>query len=237
MSWHKKTLIGFDTETTGLDLNRDEIISAGIVAVGEERDTIRKNWLIKPSIPVPDEAVKLHGIPREDIEKGMPHTQGIEEIISYLADHMNQGGTLVVFNAPFDMTILRRQAIENEIEPLEDRVGSDNYIIVDPLVLDRAANPDRMGRRNLQTLCRHYSVPFNFKDAHSAEADAIAASRLAWKMADVYSVLDGIDRVELFERQKIWSERQGKEIAEKIGKPVESGWPVREKQEEALSLS
>lgn len=222
MDWHKGTLIGFDVETTGLDLSKDEIISSGIVVVsGGDKEVTHS--VIKPSIPVPDQAINLHKLSRDTIEKGKDPKTGIEEMLTKLAFEMNRGGTLVVFNAPFDLTILDRQAIELGLNRLQDRVEA--MTVIDPLVIDRAANPTRLGRRNLQTLCRHYRV--KFETAHHADGDAISAARLAWKMADTHKVLREASPDHIHWQQAIWAASQASQLALKIKKPVDSDWPIR----------
>lgn len=52
--WYEGPLAAFDTETTGVDVERDRIVSAALVvqecAGGRARST---RWLVNPGIPVP----------------------------------------------------------------------------------------------------------------------------------------------------------------------------------------
>jgi DNA polymerase-3 subunit epsilon len=240
MSWHEKRLIGFDIETTGLDMDKDQIISAAIVLVGDNKLQENYDFLIKPTIEVPDEAIKLHGISREEISTGKEPAEGIKEINQILAQEMNSGATLVIFNSNFDLTILLRQSKELGLAPLTELVSKENFIIVDPLVIDRASNSKRPGRRNLQTLCRHYHAKFDFNNAHTADADAIAAARLAWRMADIYPELQ-IDREVLFNKQAGSALKQAKELRqhfESQGRKtfVSLDWPYRKDVVEKASL-
>lgn len=211
MSWHEKRLIGFDIETTGLDISRDQIISAAIVLVGDNKLQENYDFLIKPTIEVPAEAIKLHGISQADIDRGSDPAEAIKEMNTILAREMNLGGTLVIFNSVFDLTILLRQSKELGLPLLTELVDKDQFKIVDPLVIDRAANKNRPGRRNLQTLCRHYRVKFDFNNAHTADVDAIAAARLAWKMASLHKELQ-IEPVDLFNKQAGSALNQAKEL-------------------------
>lgn len=240
MSWHNKRLIGFDVETTGLDMDKDQIISAAIVLVGDDKLQENYDFLIKPTIEVPDEAIKLHGISRKEIASGQDPVSGIEEINQVLAQEMNLGGTLIIFNSVFDLTILLRQSKELGLTPLTKLVDQDKFRIVDPLVIDRAANKNRPGRRNLQTLCRHYGARFDFDNAHTADADAIAAARLAWKMAEIYPEIQ-IDRETLFNKQVGSALKQGEDLKkhfESQGRDVfvSLEWPYRKDVVEKASL-
>ena len=59
-----------DTETTGLDPDRDELIELALLPFDYERDTGRivsvgepaLNAFREPSFPIPPEATKLHGV-------------------------------------------------------------------------------------------------------------------------------------------------------------------------------
>jgi DNA polymerase-3 subunit epsilon len=231
MSWHNKRLIGFDIETTGLDIASDQIISAAVVLVGDSKLQENYDFLIKPTIEVPDEAIDLHGISRDEIDHGEDPVKGIEKINNILAREMNLGATLVIFNSIFDLTILLRQSKELGLAPLTELVSKENFIVVDPLVIDRAANKNRPGRRNLQTLCRHYRVKFDFDNAHTADVDAIAAARLAWKMASVHQELQ-IARPDLFKQQIGSALKQAKDLREHFASQgrdvfVSLDWPYQ----------
>ena len=102
-------LVIFDTETTGLLFNRDEIIEFAAVVVEqrngkaeiiEEYDEL---ITLSPGGFVPPEIVKLTGITNEDIrERGIPKTRLCCDIA-----RMIQGNTLLLaYNAHFDLSFL-----------------------------------------------------------------------------------------------------------------------------------
>ena len=99
----------FDTETTGLDFVRDEIIQFSAVAVGcpqgqvavtEEYDRL---LLLAPGKRVPPEITRLTGITTEEIARsGIPREQACSEIAQLLS-----GNTLLAaYNAHFDLSFL-----------------------------------------------------------------------------------------------------------------------------------
>ena len=99
----------FDTETTGLDYARDEIIEfAGVVVEkigGEVVITREYDQLItlSPGSVVPPEIEKLTGITNEDLkEKGIPKTQVCKDI----AEMINGNTLLLAYNAHFDLSFL-----------------------------------------------------------------------------------------------------------------------------------
>ena len=99
----------FDTETTGLDYARDEIIEFsavtlerknGQVVVTEEYDEL---ITLSPGTIVPPEIVKLTGITNEDIaQRGIPKLRVCQDIARMMA-----GNTLLLaYNAHFDLSFL-----------------------------------------------------------------------------------------------------------------------------------
>ncbi len=99
----------FDTETTGLSFQRDEIIEFaaisvekrnGQVVVTEEYDEL---ITLSPGNTIPLKIQQLTGITNEDVkEKGIPKTQVCQDIA-----RMVSGNTLLLaYNAHFDLSFL-----------------------------------------------------------------------------------------------------------------------------------
>jgi DNA polymerase-3 subunit epsilon len=99
----------FDTETTGLDFSRDEIIEFAAVVVekkdGQPQVTAQYDELVtlSPGSFVPPQIEKLTGISNQDIrERGIPKTRVCRDI-----SQMIQGNTLLLaYNAHFDLSFL-----------------------------------------------------------------------------------------------------------------------------------
>ena len=102
-------LVVFDTETTGLAFDRDEIIEFAAVAVesrnGKAEIVEEYDQLItlSPGSFVPPEIVQLTGITNEDIrERGIPKTRLCCDIARLIG-----GNTLLLaYNAHFDLSFL-----------------------------------------------------------------------------------------------------------------------------------
>ena len=102
-------LVLFDTETTGLEYSRDEIIEFAAVVV-EKRDgvpTVVQEYdeliSLSPGGFVPPQIEQLTGITNQDLrEKGIPKTRVCRDIAE-----MVQGNTLLLaYNAHFDLCFL-----------------------------------------------------------------------------------------------------------------------------------
>ena len=99
----------FDTETTGLDFSRDEIIEFAAVVVEQKNGvpTVIEEYdeliTLSPGGFVPANIVELTGITNEDIrERGIPKTRLCCDIA-----RMIQGNTLLLaYNAHFDLSFL-----------------------------------------------------------------------------------------------------------------------------------
>lgn len=231
MNWHLGPLAAFDTETTGTDPERDRIVTAAISLVGANVESRHRDWLIDPGIEIPAGATAVHGIGTEQARaEGMHPRFAIEEITSILASHLRQGTPIVAFNARFDLTILDREARRHGIVPLIERVGgADGLVVVDPHVLDKQVDRFRPGKRTLEAVCEVYGVSLG--QAHAANADALAAARLAYRLASRFEELRALDLRSLHVQQIVWAADQAASLQDyfaRNGRPerVEGAWPV-----------
>lgn len=214
-------LLSFDLETTGPDPHTALVVTSALVAIdGAEVRTA--SWLADPGVEIPEGATAVHGITTEHArEHGSPHAEVVAETVAGIRRGWEEGRALVVFNASYDLTILRRH------DPTFEVAGA----VVDPFVIDRAVDPYRKGRRTLTALCEHHGVRLDA--AHDAGADATAAARLAWKLlAEPAAGLAGLDWRELNERQARWHAERQRDFAaylERQGRDasgVNGHWPV-----------
>ena len=102
-------LVLFDTETTGLQYSRDEIIefAAVVVELVDGKPTITKQYdelvTLAPGSLIPPMIQKLTGISNEDVqERGIPKAQVCRDMAELF-----QGNTLLIaYNAHFDLSFL-----------------------------------------------------------------------------------------------------------------------------------
>ena len=233
MSWHAGRLAAFDIETTGTDTENDRIVTAAVSVVGGGEATISTNWLVDPGIPIPAEATAVHRITNEQARgEGLPADQAVFEITEHLAELVMAGIPIIAFNARFDLTILDREARRYGQETLCDLIGGpEALLVVDPYVLDKNFNKFRKGRRTLSILCESYGIPLD--DAHAADADALAAARLAWKLCHTQAELQAYDLAGLHLAQVAWALEQAESLQEYFatqGRPerIEGQWPMVE---------
>lgn len=199
--------IGFDTETTGVSPQKDRIVTAatvrrspsGIIPASADEEV--RTWLANPGIPIPPSAANIHGISTEHAAlHGRSPSQVVEEVTTNLFEGLNGGGTIVVFNAGFDLPLLETEAKRTGVESLGERVSGGFVRVADPLVLDRALDRYRKGKRTLSDLANVYGVDVP-ADTHQAHVDALLTLDLLAAMVARYPTLKQMGAEELHEFQ------------------------------------
>ena len=225
-AWHE-TLGVFDLETTGIDVETSRIVSAHVGVIDASGTSIElTNWLADPGVEIPEQATAVHGISTERARsEGRDAAAVVSEIVAALRALLKRGIPITIYNAPYDLTLLNREAIRYGIEPL-----SEPTPIIDPLVLDKAVDRYRKGKRTLEAAAVVYGVLL--EDAHDAGADAVAAGRVAQAIARKYSRELGDDLAALHLLQVGWSATQAASFEEYMRRnnpafTAHGGWPER----------
>ena len=190
-NWHLGPLVALDFETTGVEVETARIVTACVALIdgtGELRPDIM-TWLVDPGVEIPAEAAKIHGITTEHARQfGRPPAECVREIFSRLG---HATAPIVAFNACYDLTVLDREMRRHGVAP----VTSVARFVVDPFVLDKHVDRYRKGKRNLTAACEHYGVRLD--GAHDASYDAVAAARVAWRIAQRYPEIAAMELAEL----------------------------------------
>ncbi|MCX4646672.1 3'-5' exonuclease [Streptomyces sp. NPDC057684] len=237
--WYEGPLAAFDTETTGVDVESDRIVSAAIVvqdAAGSRPRVSR--WLVNPGVPVPAGATEVHGLTDEHLQRnGRWPAPVMEEIARLLGEQAAAGRPLVVMNAPFDLTLLDRELRRHRASALGRYMESSSLCVLDPRVLDKHLDRYRKGRRTLTDLCAHYEV--ELEGAHDAAADAQASLDVVRAVGRRFaSRLERLSPAELHTLQAVWHAAQARGLQAwfaRSGNPetVDPAWPMRTELREA----
>ena len=225
--WHDELGV-FDLETTGVDVNTSRIVSAHVGLLDADGNVVEHiDWLVNPGVPIPEAATAVHGITTERARtEGRDARDAVLEIVAALRTLLRRSIPIVAYNAPYDFSLLQREALRHGIEPLRDPSP-----IVDPLVIDKAVDKYRRGKRTLAITADHYGV--SLVGAHDAGADAVAAGRVAQAIARAYPTELGVDVTELHRLQVQWCQEQAKDFQAYIRRVKDplfttSGtWPCR----------
>lgn len=176
MPWAELPLAVIDFETTGFDPEADRVVEVGVVCFHRGEVVNRANWLIQPGMPIPEQAIAVHGITDAMVADAPRFAQIAEELRQTLVGHLP-----VAYNATFDRRFMHaemaRAGILHDLPP-----GIDGRVTwVDPLVWVRELMAEEKSKR-LGDICERLQIPLS--DAHRAWADAEAAGRVLLALVD-----------------------------------------------------
>ncbi len=122
MRWFRRTRLEtvrwvvIDCETSGLDVERDRLLSVGAVAVREGRVALGERFVayVRQDTPSGAGNILVHGIGGDAQRGGRPLKEVIGELAEYAGD-----GVPVGFHAPFDARILRRHGLKLQADWLD----------------------------------------------------------------------------------------------------------------------
>jgi DNA polymerase-3 subunit epsilon len=196
-SWHHRQIVSLDLETTSTDPEVARIVSATVAVTGGGQPTDVTSLIVDPGVEIPKEATDVHGISTERArEEGMAPGAALGFLLTVLVGVLTDfSRALVVFNARFDLTIMDRECRRHEDGKLLAVFQQVKAPVIDPLVIDRHLDmyrPASVARHNLAGACKTWRG-IDLEDAHDAEVDALAAARLAWRLAESGRVIRRVD--------------------------------------------
>ena len=235
--WTRATFFSFDLEATEADPLAAHCVSASLVKFVGGVPADRRTWLIHPAVPITEGAIEIHGITNEHAaEHGADPKEALEEILTMLAQVLNAGLPLVIYNAAYDLTVMELQARYHGLKGLLERVRADRWTsVIDGFVLAQGAETYRTAEGRwgkgyrLPEVCGRYGVPF--VESHEATADAVGAGLLAIALTESYDFIASAGPQRLTELQRDWRVRLQSDLAayfdrKKIEHQVDLGWPL-----------
>jgi DNA polymerase-3 subunit epsilon len=234
MSWHLGPMAPFDLETTGVDVHTDRIVTACIGRVdGRSGAKTTRTWLVNPGIPIPAEATAVHGITDEQAAGGAPAPQAVDAIARELVAAMLDNVPVVGWNVVYDLSLLAAELRRYQLPSLEDRLNRPIGPVIDGLLLDKQIDRFRKGSRRLVDVAKHYGIDLSEIDAHGAEADALAAARIIWRIGSLGRPELNLPLIDLHNTQVEWAIEQAASFRDYLirqGKPcddVDGIWPCK----------
>ncbi|MEM7488392.1 MAG: 3'-5' exonuclease [Pseudomonadota bacterium] len=160
----------FDSETTGLDPERDDVVQIGAVRVVNGRRVPGETFetLVDPGRSIPARSTEVHGID-DAMVAGAPRFGAVCKAFHLFAED----AVIVAHNAPFDMAFLARAAPERGVtfdHPVLDTVH------LSAIVFGGSAT------HTLDALCDRLGVTIPAALRHTAMGDAVAT-------ADVFTAM------------------------------------------------
>lgn len=211
--WHLGPMAPFDLESTGVDVDTARIVTATVARVGAGMETIAHTWLVAVDEDIPAEATAIHGVTTEHArEHGQPAAQVLDHISEALVTALTAGVPVVGMNVAYDFTLLDRELRRHDLPTVEDRLGHPIGPVLDVLVLDKAVDTYRRGGRKLTDLCALYNARID--GAHHSASDALAAARVAYRIAQRYPDIAAMSLAELHQAQVRWRTEQQASLAD-----------------------
>ncbi|WKD59430.1 DNA polymerase III subunit epsilon [Corynebacterium caspium DSM 44850] len=214
-------MLSFDLETTSVDTSTARIVTSALVRI-DASGASPQELLADPGVEIPAEATAIHGISTEYARThGKPHEEVLKATIDAIQQAWAEGLGLVVYNAAYDLSVLRA------LDPSFTVTG----LVYDPYVIDKLKDRYRKGKRTLTDLAKHYNI--KLENAHEATSDALASARIAWMQLRAYPDLGQMSGEELMEFQAVgYYEQQedlkkyfaarGREVSD-----INTSWPMR----------
>tara|TARA_B100002049_G_scaffold214452_1_gene179305 strand:+ start:5406 stop:6113 length:708 start_codon:yes stop_codon:yes gene_type:complete len=170
-------LVALDFETTGLNFDKDDIVSVGLVPFNVRRIFCKhsQHWVVQPRQKLAEESIVIHGITHSEVSEAPDFTSIMEPLLDAL-----QGKLIVVHFAPIERHFL--------FQALKARLGEGlEFAVIDTLELERIALKakqgllgrllnTKLGSVRLADSRSRYSLPVY--QNHNALNDAIATAEL-----------------------------------------------------------
>lgn len=234
IDWQRIPLLGYDTETSGVDPHQDRVVTVALDRHWPDRDPDAHTWLLNPGIEIPDEAAAIHGVSTAHaVEHGQDPVEALTQVADKLVTWMGRALPVVAFNAAFDFTMIESDLARRGLPTLTHRLAPKPLgPVLDPNVIDKFADQYRPGSRTLAATCEEYGV--TLEDAHTADADARAAvlltraifARHRDKLAG-YDTLAGIYRAQAHWRKvQMIGLRNHHRREGKLAGDYDYGWPI-----------
>jgi DNA polymerase-3 subunit epsilon len=164
--WREAEFCALDFETTGLDRERDAVVSFGIVPVRAGRVVVGEavHRLVLPEVPPSPESMRIHGILPKDLEQALPLAVAGETLHAALT-----GRFLLAWFASVEIGFLGR------LYGGKPRSWVRRTIDVRQMAIE-LEHLDQDVRQSLSSAAERYGVPV--ANAHEALDDAMVTAQL-----------------------------------------------------------
>lgn len=171
----------FDTETTGLDLSKNRLLS--IAGVGMTELEVRLDDTFGAMVAQSDvggsDAAVIHGLISHDLADGLPEDEAAARFLAFAGD-----AVLVAHHAAFDMRMLQKAIAPYRgarvWSPSVDTAQLAQRVEVGPMTSNQARGADQRTPYQLDNLVERYGI--DVPERHTAGGDALATALLFQKL-------------------------------------------------------
>ncbi len=162
-----------DTETSGLDYEKDRIIEVGCLELidGVFNGTKFHKYYKPDDVIISPDAEAIHGLNNNFLSKFPSFDEDIEDFFRFI-----DNSELIIHNAQFDLTMINN-SLKRTSKPLIDK-----KFVTCTLEIAKKKFPGN--KNNLNALCRRFDISLKSRDKHGALTDSFL-------LLDVYNELMG----------------------------------------------
>lgn len=173
LGWENARFVVLDCESTGLDPERDKLVSIGAVGVRHFEVCLEDAFEVFMPISHNTSAVTLHGITREAAGvKGVEESIALERFLHYLRD-----GVIVGHHVGHDIKLLEMAAARHfGIERLPNLSVDTMDLTLRLEERGILGKPAGQPGFSLDSLCQRFGIPPH--DRHTAMGDAFLTARI-----------------------------------------------------------
>lgn len=176
----KNPLTFFDLETTGINTIKDRIVELSFVKVMPDGETKIKTLKINPTVPIPEEISRIHGIYDKDV-KDSPTFKSIAKTLAMFLEGVDLAGFNIL---KFDIPILVEEFLRSDIDfDVSNRKRVDVQKIF-----------HIMEKRTLSAAYKFYCGK-ELVGGHRAEADTLATYEILKAQVEKYEGKEVIDNL------------------------------------------
>lgn len=201
-----KPLCFFDLETTGTNIASDRIVEISILKILPNGNKENKTWLVNPGVPIPEEAMAIHGITDERVAAAPAFGEISKEVFQMIKD-----SDLAGFNSDrFDIPLLAEEMLRAGVD-----FDMKNMVSVDVQTIFH-----KMEKRTLEAAYKFYCDK-DLEEAHSAKADTVATYEVLLSQLERYPELENnVRKLSEFSRRNEFADFAGFIAMDEVGEEV-----------------
>jgi len=166
----KLRIVVFDTETTGLDIKKDRILSIGCIGISEMKIKVSDQLECYVEQAYFDyKSVKIHGLLKEGHHTKLTEKEAIIKFLYYIKD-----AVLVAHHAAFDIAIINQSLKRLKLSKLKNKVVDTGRLYL------KTAKDQTSTHHSLDALANQLQIPLH--DRHTASGDAYITALLFLKL-------------------------------------------------------
>ena len=156
-----------DTETTGLDYQKDRIIElACLEVIDNEYTEIKFHQYYSPDgVVVSEQSEEIHGLNNSFLRKFNTFDESLDDFIDFVSD-----AELIIHNAQFDISMIN-SALKRRNRPEIEM----NRVLC---TLEMAKKKFPGSKNNLNALCRRFNISLESREKHGALTDCFLLLRV-----------------------------------------------------------